>query len=174
MGSRVLDRAELVCGTTLGTVFPVNVAQELKAFHDGGRGQAPEVGTAMPPFVAQSSLLQPIGADPFLQMAVLRRQASIDARVTVVVFLARLAQGNGSLAGVRPGRGEEGVEGLSVGWGRRDKKQDEEEQEEGQEASLCPWWICHWPVFVKGGVNELDMGQERHACIGYRLAGGHE
>jgi hypothetical protein len=82
-------------------------------------------------------------------MAVLRRQARIDARVAVIVFLARMAQGNGGLAGIGPGRGEQRVEDpLGLGCGRRDEKQDEERQE--KEAALRrQWWCwtCHWPVW---------------------------
>ena len=71
-------------------------------------------------------------------MAVLRRQARVDARVTVIVLLARLAQGNGGLAGVGPGWGEEErVEGLrlSVGCGGRDKEQCQDQDRQEKEAA---------------------------------------
>ena len=108
------------------TVSPINVAQELKALQDGGRSQASKIRGAMPPLVAQSSLFQPKSTNFLLQMTVLRGQASIDARVAVIVFLAGVPQGNGSLARVGPGRGEQCVEGLGVGCGRREEEQDKE------------------------------------------------
>lgn len=108
------------------TIFPINVAQELKALQDGGRSQASKIRGAMPPLVAQSSLFQPKSTNFLLQMAMLWRQARIDARVAVIVFLAGVPQGNRSLAGVGPRRGEQCVEGLGVSCGRRDEEQDKE------------------------------------------------